>query len=570
MIHMEGKRILVLDAESRAGLATVQALGRRGHVVHAGVRGRGSLTEASRWCQVVHDQPSAFPREDAHAWLADLDRRFAYSLIVPATEASLLWIRALPEGHRLRTLAVVPGDRAIDVALDKERTCALAADLGIPVAPRRLLARGEAPPEATGFPVVLKPVHSKVAVAGKDLVSMSVAVARNEAERAAALALRLPYSDVIEQTWVHGRGVGVEMLFDRGRLVAQFVHERLHEKPLTGGGSTLRRAAAADPVLIGHSRRLLEALDWHGVAMVEWRRAADGTISLMEINPRLWGSLPLTVAAGVDIPHGLLAIAAGAPFPAVTSWRVGVTARSLTDDVSWCIANARADHADPLLLTEPVAHSLLGWLRGLSGREHWDGWSLADPKVAAREAIRLVGDYAARAVRGPLRKWQLRRIRSRHRRLVRQMQAVPARRVLFLCMGNICRSAFAATAAAPRLPEVAVESGGFYRNGGRPTPDHVVQAAAKFGVDLSSWSSRRLTAEQVAAADLIIAMDLANLERLQREFPEAMVRATLLGLFRPSGPVEIADPISLSPAATERVLGELHAALDCFLSSKFA
>lgn len=567
---MAGKRILVLDAESRAGLATVQALGRRGHVVHAGVRGRGSLTESSRWCRAVHDQPSPFPREDAHAWLADLDRRHSYDLIVPATEASLLWIRALPEGDPLRARAVVPGDRAIDVALDKERTCALAAELGIPVAPRRVLVCGEAPPAAMGFPVVLKPVHSKVAVAGRDLVSMSVAVARDDAERTAALALRLPYADVIEQTWVRGRGVGVEMLFDRGRLVAQFVHERLHERPLTGGGSTLRRAAAADPALIDHSRRLLEALDWHGVAMVEWRRAVDGSISLMEINPRLWGSLPLTIAAGVDVPQGLLAIATGKPFPAVTSWRAGVTARNLTDDVSWCIANARADHADPLLLTEPVARSLRGWLRGISGGEHWDGWSLSDPNVAVQEALRLVGGYAARIARGPMRKLQLQRVRSRHRELVRRMAAAPIRRVLFLCMGNICRSAFAATAAAPRLPGVVVESGGFYRNGGRPTPAHVVEAAAKRGVDLSSWSSRRLTAEQVAGADLIVAMDLANLERLQREFPEAMPRATLLGLFRPSGPVEIADPISLSPAATERVLGELHAALDCLLSSKFA
>lgn len=567
---MDRKRILVLDAESRAGLATVQALGRQGHDVHAGVRGRGSLTESSRWCRAVHDQPPAFPREQAHAWLADLDRRFSYSLIIPATEASLLWVRALPEGHRLRALAVVPGDRAIDVALDKERTCALAAELGIPVAPRRLLARGEPPPAAMGFPVVLKPVHSKVAVAGKDLMSMSVAVARDDVERAAALALRLPYTDVIEQTWVHGRGVGVEMVFDRGRVVAQFVHERLHEKPLTGGGSTLRRAAAPDPALIGHSRRLLEALDWHGVAMVEWRRAADGAISLMEINPRLWGSLPLTIAAGVDIPRGLLAIAAGEPFPTATSWRVGLTARNLTDDVSWCIANARADHADPLLLTEPVMRSLLGWLRGLSGKEHWDGWSLSDPNVAVQEVVRLVGSHAARIVRGPLRKWRLRQIRSQHRRLVRRIQAAPIRRVLFLCMGNICRSAFAATAAAPRLPGVIVESGGFYRNGGRPTPVHVVQAAATLGVDLSSWSSQRLTAEQVGAADLIIAMDLANLERLRREFPEAMARATLLGLFRPSGPVEIADPISLSPAATERVLGELNSALDCFVSSNFA
>jgi predicted ATP-grasp superfamily ATP-dependent carboligase len=193
-------------------------------------------------------------------------------------------------------------------------------------------------PPADGFPRVLKPVHSKVVV-GDRLVTLAVTMVRDEASRHATLAAWLPFTAVQEQDWVPGHGVGVEMLYERGRLAWHFVHERLHEWPLTGGASTLRRAAGAEEELVRQSSRLLDALHWHGVAMVEWRRGDDGIGHLMEINPRPWGSLPLTIAAGVDIPRGMLALARGEPLGSALSWRVGARARTLGD--AW---QSRAHH----------------------------------------------------------------------------------------------------------------------------------------------------------------------------------------------------------------------------------
>ena len=567
--------VLLLDADSRVGVACLQSLGPQGHRVHLGVRRLGAPAESSRWCHRVHVQPAAEPVAAAVAWLVELDARFGFALVVPTTEASLRWLRALAEDHPVRRKAALPPDAALDIALDKSATARLARELGLPVPATRELPRSErgappspealAPPPA--WPVVLKPVHSKVVVDGR-LQSFSVALVHDEQTRAVTLASWLPDTPVQEQAWVAGRGVGVEALYEHGRMVMHFVHERVHEWPLTGGASTLRRAAGPEPGLVEMSRRLLDRLLWHGVAMVEWRRDAHGAVHLMEINPRLWGSLPLTIAAGVDIPAGLLALASGEPLPPARGWRAGVTARNLSNDIQWCLDNLRADRSDPLLLTESPWRAALGWLRVLTGREVWDGWSWRDRAVAREEAAHLLRKRFGGLVTRIEKRAAQSRARQRHAALQRDTGALtrPVHSVLFLCLGNLCRSPFAAVAAADRLPGVAIASAGFLSHDGRASPPHVVQTAQSLGVDLSSSRARRVTAAQVAAADLVVCMDVSHLERVALEFPDALPRTTLLGLFDAAGPVEIRDPYDLSPVATHAVFVQMLQALDALAS----
>ena len=563
--------VLLLDADTRVGVACLQSLGPKGHRVHVAVRRLGAPAERSRWCHRVHVQPAAEPVEAGVGWLVDLDARFDFDLVVPSTEASLRWLRALPQDHPVRLKAQLPSDAALDAALDKSATARIALELGLPVPATRELPRcvRGAPlpddvrrPPAT-WPVVLKPVRSKVVMGGR-LKSLSVAVVHDAQTRAVTLESWLPDTPVQEQAWVPGRGVGVEVLYEHGRMAWHFVHERLHEWPLTGGASTLRRAGGPEPELVEMTRRLLDRLQWHGVAMVEWRRDAQGAVHLLEINPRLWGSLPLTIAAGVDIPNGLLALARGEPLPPARGWRVGVTARNLSNDIQWCIDNLRADRRDPLLLTASPWRVALGWLRVLGGREAWDGWSWRDPAVARAE----VGHLLRKRLAGIALRIERRAAHSRARRRHAALRgaggalARPIGSVLFLCLGNLCRSPFAAAAAADRLPGVAVASAGFLSHDGRPSPPHVIQTARSLGVDLVAARARRVLAAQVDAADLIVCMDLSHLDRMATEFPQALGKTTLLGLFKTDGPFEIRDPYELSPAATRVVFVEMLEALD--------
>jgi protein-tyrosine-phosphatase/predicted ATP-grasp superfamily ATP-dependent carboligase len=563
--------VLLLDADSRVGTACLQSLGPAGHRVHVAVRRLGAPAERSRWCRRVHLQPAAEPVDAGVAWLVELDARFGFALVVPTTEASLRWLRALPEDHPVRRKAVLPSNDALDAALDKSRTAAIARALGLPVPATRELAQCardvplpddvRRPPAR--WPVVLKPVRSKVVRGGK-LASLAVAVVHDEEARALTLGAWLPDTPVLEQAWVPGRGVGVEVLYEHGRMAWHFVHERLHEWPLTGGASTLRRAAGPEPALVEMTRRLLDHLQWHGVAMVEWRRDAGGVVHLMEINPRLWGSLPLTIAAGVPIPLGLLSLATGEALGPARGWRVGVTARNLSNDIQWFIDNLRADRRDPMLLTSSPWRAALGWLRVLTGRETWDGWSWRDAAIAREELSHLVHKRFAGIAERVARRAAQSRARKHHATLARDAGplARPVGSVLFLCLGNLCRSPFAEVAAAQRLAGMRIASAGFLSHDGRPSPPHVVQTARSLGVDLSLARAHRVTPAQVAQADLIVCMDLSHLERMASEFPQAMGKTTLLGLFRPGGAVEMRDPYDLSPAATRDVFVEMLAAID--------
>ena len=92
-------------------------------------------------------------------------------------------------------------------------------------------------------------------------------------------------------------------LFDRGRLVAEFSHRRLREKPPAGGASVLSESLPVDPRLREFALRMLGPIGWHGVAMMEYKQdRRTGDFVLMEVNGRFWGSLELAVAAGVDFP----------------------------------------------------------------------------------------------------------------------------------------------------------------------------------------------------------------------------------------------------------------------------
>lgn len=107
------------------------------------------------------------------------------------------------------------------------------------------------------------------------------------------------------QSFVKGTGQGVFALFKHGSPVCYFSHRRLREKPPTGGVSVLSESAPLNQQLKESAERLLLSAKWHGVAMVEFRVAEDGTGYLMEVNPRFWGSLQLAIDSGVDFPWWL-------------------------------------------------------------------------------------------------------------------------------------------------------------------------------------------------------------------------------------------------------------------------
>jgi protein-tyrosine-phosphatase len=169
-------------------------------------------------------------------------------------------------------------------------------------------------------------------------------------------------------------------------------------------------------------------------------------------------------------------------------------------------------------------------------RERSDTLVLDDPAPAFSEIWRFLRERCtARLRRIPLVRGEMRR--EAERAIAR------ARRVLFLCRGNICRSPFAegALRLAGRA-SLECASAGSYPVAGRRSPEAVIEAARRLGVDLSAHRSRVLEPALADSADVILIFDREQQSTLEACCPEALDKVHYLGALDPTGPLEIGDP----------------------------
>jgi predicted ATP-grasp superfamily ATP-dependent carboligase len=329
-------RLLVTDGETRAALAAVRALGARGATLHVASEDGGSLAGASRHAAADHALGST--DSDPWGWATRLETvvaREGLGLVVPVGDTSLAILYAAGTGERVCLAA--PTRETYEAATDKRALLERAARLGVDVPrgvfvpdPRQLHAL----PEGFSYPVVLKARRSRFLEEGR-WIEGPVRIAHDMDELRRLCHDPGLRGGLLLQEYLAGHGEGLFLLAQGGRPLARFAHRRLREKPPTGGVSVLRESIAPEPQLLEWSERLLADLAFTGVAMVEFRRTPEGRAALMEINPRLWGSLQLAVDAGVDFASLLVALHRGAQLEerAVAVARLGVRTRWLLGDV---------------------------------------------------------------------------------------------------------------------------------------------------------------------------------------------------------------------------------------------
>jgi low molecular weight protein-tyrosine phosphatase len=142
-------------------------------------------------------------------------------------------------------------------------------------------------------------------------------------------------------------------------------------------------------------------------------------------------------------------------------------------------------------------------------------------------------------------------------------------RILFVCLGNICRSPTAEVVfrvvASREAPELALEidSAGTAGYHVGELPDRRTrQAAARRGYDMSALRARVVEPEDFERFDLILAMDRENLRALERRAPaQARDRLRLFLEFAPEAGInEVPDPYYGGPNGFEDVLDLIEAA----------
>jgi len=302
--------VLVTDENYKHTLGVVRQLGKAKVQVCLMAHSLGALACASRYCAGVI--PVAEPGVEAllTAILKEVQRNH-YELLLPVGYKTTLALAAAKERFLPYVHSEIAECHRIQSAANKYEMARLCEKIGVP-APRSFVPQSydevrQVAREMQG-PFVLKPQ--------KESPGRSVSYARSEPELLALYRGRFPFETgenepPIVQEYVPGYGCGVFATYQKAVCKRVFMHRRIREYPATGGVSTCAESFY-HPRLEEYGRRILDALQWHGVAMAEFRfDTRDNTFKLIEINPKFWGSLELALAAGADFPGDLCRMALG-------------------------------------------------------------------------------------------------------------------------------------------------------------------------------------------------------------------------------------------------------------------
>ena len=145
--------------------------------------------------------------------------------------------------------------------------------------------------------------------------------------------------------------------------------------------------------------------------------------------------------------------------------------------------------------------------------------------------------------------------------------------VLFICMGNICRSPTAEGVFRDKVKQadledkISIDSAGTHAyHVGNPPDERAQEAALKRNVDLSMQRARRVDVSDFPAFDYIVAMDESNRENLLSICPEGYEDRVHLFLdFANSKEIEVPDPYYGQGRGFEIVLNLIEDASDGLL-----
>ncbi len=234
--------------------------------------------------------------------------KLGVDVILPTVDAELR-----PLAHARETFKAAGIDlllapaTALDVILDKlllAEHCAAVVRV-----PRTELLGPSVEPGSWSYPVIVKPREGSG--------SRGVVMVGSAAELAELAAPDLT-GTLIVQEFLPGEEYSVDVLADaEGRVVASVPRLRARvDSGVSVGGRTVH-----DAEVEWFGRTVAQATGVTFVANVQCKRDQGGSPALLEVNPRMPGTLGLTIASGVDMPRLALASLLGQPLPATVDFR---------------------------------------------------------------------------------------------------------------------------------------------------------------------------------------------------------------------------------------------------------
>ena len=294
--------ILLADNNTYGVLAVVRALRAAGYEPWLATNNANSYAARSRTTAgtVPVPEPSFNGKGFVHE-LAAAAVRLSAAVVLPSEDAHLLVLAGRDDDFTGVVLGA-PSRQSVEWATDKELLIKLSANARLRTPPTIRVARGDTELVGEfGFPAVLKPSRSQTRNLD-ETVSARSAPCYVSAEQAEAAANDLPDEGALVQPYIPGRLISISGVAWKGELVCALHQISTRIWPLPCGGSAYAETIPPDDELERGVGRLLQSIGWSGLFQAQFIRDTHGEHYLIDLNPRVYGSLTLAVAAGLNLP----------------------------------------------------------------------------------------------------------------------------------------------------------------------------------------------------------------------------------------------------------------------------
>jgi predicted ATP-grasp superfamily ATP-dependent carboligase len=340
-------KVLLTDGIHRKTVSVVRSLGKKGIRTFVGDKQSFSPAGSSRYCYQTFVYPDPEKgQEKFYQCLQEQIDKSGCEVLFPMDDLTLSIIMNNRKQLENKCLIPLPENKSYSIASDKYETFLLASRSNVDC-PNAYMPKSVEDlinlSEQIDYPVVIKPRKSSG--------SRGIRVVKDADEllfQYRTIHLLYPFP-MIQEYIPQGNRYDVCLLYDQNHQIkCAFIQKEIRHFPIEMGPSTVQESIEY-PELLEYSQRLLTELNWTGIVEVEFMiDPRSGSPKLMEINPRFWNSLELSIKCGVDFPYFLLKVALNEPFENVMDYSLGVKTRWLIPgDILHFLTNKNRFQMDP-------------------------------------------------------------------------------------------------------------------------------------------------------------------------------------------------------------------------------
>ena len=345
-MNFKNIRVLILEGYARQSLPLIKAFNKLGCDVTALCNTKLDVAYASRYTHhkligiCDRDKPSETTQQ-----IRELLQTGNYDIVVPTVDFSAAILSENKEEFK-KYAKIASNDFDIyQIAGDKLRTMDICMKNNIPCPITILNASSieDILNAGINFPIVVKPKTGYGAIGFHKINSKEELYDMFSSND-------ICFEDYLYQEYIPQTDLQYEcamFIDENNQIKTSVVFSKNRWYPITGGSSTLN-ITIDRPDIIKDCEKLLKAINWRGAADIDLiQDPRDGKAKIMEINPRVSGSVKICFIAGVNQARQMLELAYNLPVTKYDGYKLGKRLRCSQTDFLWFVKSHNRFNSKP-------------------------------------------------------------------------------------------------------------------------------------------------------------------------------------------------------------------------------